>query len=270
MGFLDKLMQEASDVASTVAEKTQEVARSGQLQVQLRNLHGDERDALNEFGREAYSLYEANALAERSGELAGAAAKIADLRAQIAAKEQEIAAVKSDGQVRHGRVRHGRELGRRGVRAAPAAEPAAAEPAADAPPADNGATGLAALRPAGLRRPHGQHRLDADVERGVRLRLEALEQPVDLGPLERLGRKQRVREPVEVLAVVLDQPQRVAVGGVGDAALLGVAQCAWSPRTARSCRPAPAGGASTRPCPTRTPSTARSRSPARGRWRRRS
>ena len=29
MGFLDKLKQEASDVASTVAEKTQEVARSG-------------------------------------------------------------------------------------------------------------------------------------------------------------------------------------------------------------------------------------------------
>jgi hypothetical protein len=98
MGFLDKLKQEASGVASTVAEKTQEVAKTGQLQVQLRNLNGEERDALNEFGREAYSLYEANALAERSGELAGAAAKIADIRAQIAAKEHEIAAVKSNGQ----------------------------------------------------------------------------------------------------------------------------------------------------------------------------
>jgi len=97
MGFLDKLMQEASGVASTVAEKTQEVAKTGQLQVQLHNLHGDERDALNEFGREAYNLFEANALAERSGELAGAAAKIADLRGQIAAKEQEIAALKNDG-----------------------------------------------------------------------------------------------------------------------------------------------------------------------------
>jgi hypothetical protein len=98
MGFLDKLMQDASDVASTVAEKTQEVARSGQLHVQLRNLHGDERDALNEFGREAHNLYKANALTERSGELAGAAAKIADLSAQIQAKEQEIAAVRADGQ----------------------------------------------------------------------------------------------------------------------------------------------------------------------------
>ncbi|MEP6642763.1 MAG: hypothetical protein ABJB93_12760 [Gaiellales bacterium] len=96
MGFLDKLKQQATDVASTVAEKTQETAKVGQLQVQLRNLRGEERDALNEFGREAYNLQEAGALAERSGELAGAAAKIADIRAQIADKEQEIAAVRSD------------------------------------------------------------------------------------------------------------------------------------------------------------------------------
>jgi uncharacterized protein involved in exopolysaccharide biosynthesis len=98
MGFLDKLKQQATDVASTVAEKTQETAKVGQLQVQLRNLRGEERDALNEFGREAYTLQEAGALAERSGELAGAATKIADLRAQIAAKEQEIADVRSDGE----------------------------------------------------------------------------------------------------------------------------------------------------------------------------
>ena len=97
MGFLDKLTQQASEVASSVAVKTQEVAKTGQLQVQLRNLKGEERDALTEFGREAFNLHEANALAERSGELAGAAARIADIRAQIAAKEQEIAAVKSDG-----------------------------------------------------------------------------------------------------------------------------------------------------------------------------
>jgi hypothetical protein len=96
MGFLDKLKQQATDVASTVAEKTQETAKVGQLQVQLRNLRGEERDALNEFGREAYNLHEAHALAERSGELAGAAAKIADIRAQIADKEHEIAAVRSD------------------------------------------------------------------------------------------------------------------------------------------------------------------------------
>jgi hypothetical protein len=97
MGFLDRLTQQASDVASTVAEKTQEVAKVGQLQVQLRNLNGEERDALVEFGREAFNLHQAGALAERSGELAGPAARIVDIRAQIAAKEQEIAAVKSDG-----------------------------------------------------------------------------------------------------------------------------------------------------------------------------
>jgi hypothetical protein len=97
MGFLDKLTQQASEVASSVAVKTQEVAKTGQLQVQLRNLNGEERDALVEFGREAFNLHQANALAERAGELAGAAAKITDIRAQIAAKEQEIAAIKSDG-----------------------------------------------------------------------------------------------------------------------------------------------------------------------------
>ena len=140
MGFLDKLMQDASDVASTVAEKTQEVARSGQLHVQLRNLHGDERDALNEFGREAYGLHEANALAERSGELAGAAAKIADTRAQIAAKEQEIASVKSDGGSDTAASDTVESSAEEVAETAPAAEPAAAEPAADAPPADNGAT----------------------------------------------------------------------------------------------------------------------------------
>jgi hypothetical protein len=97
MGFLDKLTQQASGVASTVAEKTQEVAKVGQLQVQLRNLNGEERDALVEFGREAFNLHQANALPERSGELAGPAARIVDIRAQIAAKEQEIAAVKRNG-----------------------------------------------------------------------------------------------------------------------------------------------------------------------------
>ena len=57
MGFLDKLKQQATDVASTVAEKTQEMAKVGQLQMQLRNLKGEEKDALAEFGRQAYGLY---------------------------------------------------------------------------------------------------------------------------------------------------------------------------------------------------------------------
>jgi hypothetical protein len=96
MSFFDKLKQQASDVASTVAEKTQETARYGQLKVQLRTLEGEEKDALAEYGRQAYALHEQGALAERSGELAAASAKIADLRSQIAAKQAEITAVKGD------------------------------------------------------------------------------------------------------------------------------------------------------------------------------
>ena len=96
MSFFDKLKQQASDVASTVAEKTQETARYGQLKVQLRTLEGEEKDALAEYGRQAHALQEQGALAERSGELAAASAKIADLRSQIAAKQAELAAVKGD------------------------------------------------------------------------------------------------------------------------------------------------------------------------------
>ena len=97
MGFLDKLKQQATEVASTVAEKTQETAKVGQLQVQLRNLRNEERDALADFGRAAFALHEEGALAERSGELAGAAAKIKDVRRQLADKEAEIAEVRGAG-----------------------------------------------------------------------------------------------------------------------------------------------------------------------------
>lgn len=129
MGFLDKLKQQATDVASTVAEKTQETAKLGQLQVQLRNLRGEEKDALTEFGREAHNLYQAGALAERSGELAGAAAKIADLQSQVAAKEEEIAAVRSSD----GGDGEGSDTVEASAEEVP--EPAAAEPAAaDQPP----------------------------------------------------------------------------------------------------------------------------------------
>lgn len=96
MGFLDKIKQQATDVASTVAEKTQETAKTGQLQMQLRSLKGEEKDALADFGRQAYGLHRDGGLAERSGELASGAARIADLQSQIAAKEQEIADVKGE------------------------------------------------------------------------------------------------------------------------------------------------------------------------------
>jgi hypothetical protein len=96
MGFLDKIKQQATDVASTVAEKTQETAKAGQLQMQLRSLKGEEKEAYADFGRQAYGLHRDGALAERSGELASGAARIADLQSQVAAKEQEIADVKGD------------------------------------------------------------------------------------------------------------------------------------------------------------------------------
>jgi hypothetical protein len=100
--------------------------------VQLRNLNGEERDALVEFGREAFNLHQAGALAERSGELAGPAAKIVDIRAQIAAKEQEIAAVKSDGSSDDGAAASDTVESSAEEVADPA--PAAETPAAETPP----------------------------------------------------------------------------------------------------------------------------------------
>ena len=63
VSFFDKLKEQAIDVATTVADKTQETAKTGQLQMQLRSLKGEESDALTEFGRAAY----APARAERAG-----------------------------------------------------------------------------------------------------------------------------------------------------------------------------------------------------------
>jgi len=94
MGFLDKIKQQATDAASAVAEKTQETAKLTQLNAALKGLRNEERDAFVEFGRLAHGLYEQNALAERSGELAGPAAKVADVQQRIADKEAEIAEVK--------------------------------------------------------------------------------------------------------------------------------------------------------------------------------
>ena len=91
MGFLDKLKTQATDVASTVVEKTQETARVGQLQVQLRTLRNEERDLLADFGREAYRLHEQGTLDTGSPELTDTAAKIADVRARLSEKEAEVA-----------------------------------------------------------------------------------------------------------------------------------------------------------------------------------
>ena len=45
MGFLDKIKQQATDVATVVVEKTTDTAKTGQLQMQLRSLKGEEKEA---------------------------------------------------------------------------------------------------------------------------------------------------------------------------------------------------------------------------------
>ena len=134
MGFLDKIKQQATDVASQVAEKTQETAKVGQLQMQLRSLKGEEKDAHADFGRQAYGLHREGALSERSGELASGAARIADLQSQIAAKEQEIADVKGDDEsdTVEGSAE---EVHDQAASEPPAPEPAASEPSSP-PPAE--------------------------------------------------------------------------------------------------------------------------------------
>jgi hypothetical protein len=120
MGFLDKIKQQATEAATAVAEKTQETAKLTQLNASLKGLRNEERDAFAEFGRLAYGLHEQHALAERSGELAGPAAKLADVQQRIAAKEAEIAEVKGAS-------------GASGDSVESVAEEDAAEPAAPAP-----------------------------------------------------------------------------------------------------------------------------------------
>jgi hypothetical protein len=56
MGFLDKIKQQATDVATTVVEKTQETAKTGQLQMQLRSLKNEEKDALADLGAAMMAL----------------------------------------------------------------------------------------------------------------------------------------------------------------------------------------------------------------------
>jgi hypothetical protein len=91
MGFLDKIKQQATDVASTVVEKTQETAKTGQLQIQLRSLKSDEREALADLGAAMM------ALGDVPPSLSEQAARVRDLREKIAAKEQEIADVREGG-----------------------------------------------------------------------------------------------------------------------------------------------------------------------------
>ncbi len=93
MGFLDKVMQQATEVAATVVEKTQETAKVGQTQMQIRTLKGEERDALAAFGREALRLHDEGSLGDVSatGGLNDLATAVHDIRGRLAAKEEELA-----------------------------------------------------------------------------------------------------------------------------------------------------------------------------------
>ena len=90
MGLLDKIKHQATEVASTVAEKTQETAKVGQFQIQLRNLKGDEKDALATLGERLMDV------GEIPGELGPAADRVKEIRAKIAEKEAEIAQVRGE------------------------------------------------------------------------------------------------------------------------------------------------------------------------------
>jgi hypothetical protein len=95
MGFLDRLKQQTTEAASTVIEKGQEAAKVGQLQVQLRTLRNEEKEAYASFGREAYRLHQSGQLGASSAELAAAASAIADVEARITEKESELADVRA-------------------------------------------------------------------------------------------------------------------------------------------------------------------------------
>jgi len=90
MGFLDKIKQQATDVATTVVERTQETAKSGQAQLQLRSLKGEEKEALADLGAAMIALGDA------PPSLSDQITRVHDIRDKIAAKEQEIADARED------------------------------------------------------------------------------------------------------------------------------------------------------------------------------
>jgi hypothetical protein len=98
MGFFEKIKQQATDVATTVVDKTQETAKTGQIQIQLRNLKSEEKDALVALGRETHRLYQEGTLGEAAAvdTLESLVAAVNDVRSRISAKEEEMAAKVGD------------------------------------------------------------------------------------------------------------------------------------------------------------------------------
>ena len=98
MGFLDKIKQQATDVATTVVDKTQETAKTGQAQIQLRNLKSEEKDALVALGRETHRLHQEGQLAgaKAADTLDSLVASVNDVRSRISAKEDELTSKSTD------------------------------------------------------------------------------------------------------------------------------------------------------------------------------
>ena len=98
MSFLDEIKQQATDVATTVVDKTQEIARTGQTQIQLRNLKSEEKDALVALGRETQRLHQEGQLegAKAADTLDSLVASVSDVRSRIASKEDELSAKNGD------------------------------------------------------------------------------------------------------------------------------------------------------------------------------
>ena len=92
MGLLDKVKQQATDIASTVVEKTQETAKTGQLQMQLRNLKGELKDAQAEVGKEIHRLHKTGDLGEVPPSVQPLLDKSNDIEQKVSDKEAEIAA----------------------------------------------------------------------------------------------------------------------------------------------------------------------------------
>lgn len=90
MGIFDTIKDKAEDLAGD-AERAGMV---GAAQVKLKSLQGDVKDALGDFGREAFALVETGELTNPS--LEAAIAKVRDAKKLVADKEAEIQKLKAE------------------------------------------------------------------------------------------------------------------------------------------------------------------------------
>ena len=122
MGFLDKIKQQATDVATTVVEKTQDTAKTGQLQMQLRSLKSEEKDALADLGAAMMALGDTpDSLADQTSKCTSCARRSPSrsrrsrtcVRAEGAAADESADTVESDAEeVAEARRRRPRTLRR--------------------------------------------------------------------------------------------------------------------------------------------------------------